>query len=319
MKESGKNISKPEISSITPSIVSIYGKNHALLTGHNLSDVIRVRIQVDMDCTPRESPVWNNTGVNLTFHIPSVDRKGVVKVCVVLPDGSCHGNTEITYRSSPSCTAVTPSSSWMSGNRKITLMGSHLEFVEGVIHSHTMQDVRLPRNSNSQNLIYDTPAAENTKGTFTSNVFLKTANETLTCSISIAYHPDPEFISFTSTRMRNGVHMINIKKMADKLEITPAELTVWGVQDEKHYLCNMEAKSIHNEIDVFICEIQSTSDTEFQHLLIKYGDKTVGLGPPSLLHQVLLTLRILMIPFVTIALVIICWWQKKLAAEMNKF
>ncbi|XP_053170200.1 plexin-C1-like [Scomber japonicus] len=210
MEESGMNISKPEISSITPSVVSFYGKNHALLTGHNLSDVIRVRIQADMDCTPRESPVWNNTGVNLTFHIPSADRKGMVKVCVVLPDGSCQGNTEITYRSSPSCTAVTPSSSWMSGNRKITLSGSHLEFVEGVIHSHTMQDVRLPRNSNSQNLIYDTPAAENTKGTFTSNVFLKIANETLTCSTSIAYHPDPEFISFTSTR-RNDVHTITVK------------------------------------------------------------------------------------------------------------
>ncbi|CAK6959864.1 Hypothetical predicted protein [Scomber scombrus] len=312
------NISKPEISSITPSIVSFYGKNHALLTGHNLNDVTRVRIQADMDCTPRESPVWNNTGVNLTFHIPSADSKGVVKVCVVLPDGSCHGNTKITYRSSPSCTAVTPSSSWMSGNRKITLTGSHLEFVEGVIHSHAMGDVRLPRNSNSQNLIYDTPAAENTKGTFTSNVFLKIANETLTCSTSITYHPDPEFISYTSTRSRNDVHMITVKKMADKLEMTPAELTVWGIQDEKHYLCNMEAKSTHNETDVFICEIQSTSDTEFQHLLIKYGDKTVGLGPPSLLHQVLLTLRILLIPCVTVALVIICWWQKKLTAEMNK-
>lgn len=37
-----------------------------------------------------------------------------------------------------------------SGKRKITLIGSHLDFVEGVIHSHARQEVRLPRNSNFQ-------------------------------------------------------------------------------------------------------------------------------------------------------------------------
>ncbi|XP_067437510.1 plexin-C1-like isoform X3 [Thunnus thynnus] len=257
MVESGMNPSKPEISSITPSVVSFYGRDRAVLSGHNLSDVTRVRIQADVDCTPRESPVLNNRGVNLTFHIPSTDKKGAVKVCVVLPDGSCHANAEITYRSLPSCTAVTPSSSWISGKRKITLMGSYLEFVEGVVHSHALQEVILPRNSNSQ-------------------------------------------------------------KTADKLKMTTAELSVWGVREGKHYFCNMKTKENHNEIDVFICEIQSTSNTKFQHLLIKYGDKTVRLGPPSSSHQVLLTLCLLLIPCIIVVLVIICWWKKKLSAEMNK-
>lgn len=62
-------------------------------------------------CVCVRSPVWNNTGVRLTFHAPSAD-KGSVKVCVVLPDGGCHGNAKITYRSSPSCTAITPNSTW---------------------------------------------------------------------------------------------------------------------------------------------------------------------------------------------------------------
>ncbi|XP_067437509.1 plexin-C1-like isoform X2 [Thunnus thynnus] len=318
MVESGMNPSKPEISSITPSVVSFYGRDRAVLSGHNLSDVTRVRIQADVDCTPRESPVLNNRGVNLTFHIPSTDKKGAVKVCVVLPDGSCHANAEITYRSLPSCTAVTPSSSWISGKRKITLMGSYLEFVEGVVHSHALQEVILPRNSNSQNLTYDTPAAENTQEVFTSNVFMKVANETVTCSTSITYYPDPEFTSFTSTRTGNNEHMINIEKTADKLKMTTAELSVWGVREGKHYFCNMKTKENHNEIDVFICEIQSTSNTKFQHLLIKYGDKTVRLGPPSSSHQVLLTLCLLLIPCIIVVLVIICWWKKKLSAEMNK-
>ncbi|XP_008296173.1 plexin-C1 [Stegastes partitus] len=146
----GKNFSRPEISSITPSVVSFHGRNHATLSGRNLREVSGVRIQGDLDCTPQESPVWNNTGTSLTFHIPSTDIKGVVKVCVLLPDGSCHGNTKITYRSAPSCTDIKPSSTWISGKRKITLMGSHLEFVEGIVHSHAPQEVRLPTDSSNE-------------------------------------------------------------------------------------------------------------------------------------------------------------------------
>ncbi|XP_035536930.1 plexin-C1-like [Morone saxatilis] len=149
MMESGMTFSRPEISSITPSVVSFYGRNRAMLSGSNLSDVTRVRIQAK-DCTPKESPVWNNSGMNLMFHIPPADIKGVVKVCVVLPDGSCHGNSKITYRSLPSCTNITPSSTWISGKRRITLTGSHLEFVEGVVHSHALQEVRPPRNHTHQ-------------------------------------------------------------------------------------------------------------------------------------------------------------------------
>ncbi|XP_051248763.1 plexin-C1 [Dicentrarchus labrax] len=316
-EESGMNFSRPEISSISPSVVSFYGRNYAMLSGRNLAAVTRVRIQADMDCTPQETPVWSNTGVDLTFHIPRTDNKGVVIVCVVLPDGSCHGNAKITYRSLPSCTNITPSSTWISGKRKITVIGSHLEFVEGVLHSHALHEVRLPRNNTSQNLIYDTPAAGNYRESFTSSVFLKVANETLDCSTTITYYPDPEFTSFTSTRTGDDVR-ITIEKKADKLEMTLGELSVWGVQEGEQFPCIMEAKKTSNETDLFICEIQGTPDVEFQHLTIKYGDKTVRLGPPSLLHQILLILRILLIPCIPVVLVIICRWQKKLTAEMNK-
>ncbi|XP_073337242.1 plexin-C1-like [Pagrus major] len=312
--ESGMNFSKPEISSITPSVVSFYGRNHAVLSGYDLNDVTRVRIKAQ-DCTQQESQVLNNNGVNLTFHIPSADIKGVVKVCVVLPDGSCHGNATINYRSLPSCTNIVPCSSWFSGKRKITLMGSHLEFVEGVVHSHGLQEVRPPRHSDFQNLIYDTPAAKNS-GIFTSRVILKLANETLACSTTITYYPDPEFISFTLRRTGDSVR-ITLQKKADKLDMTVAELSVWGVQDGKQYPCIVQDKETSDMSDFFICEIQRTPDAQVQHLVITFGDKTVTLGPPSSVHQVLLTLRILLIPCVIFVLVFICLWQKKLTVEMK--
>lgn len=319
MMESGMNFSRPEISSITPSVVSFYGRNHALLSGRNLGGVTRVRIQADLDCTARESPVWNNTGVNLTFHIPSAENKGMVKVCVLLSDGSCHGNTTIAYRSAPSCTAVTPSSTWVSGKRKLTLMGFHMEFVEGVIHSHAPQDVRLPSNSSYQNLIYDTPAAGNTPGIFTSTLSLKVANETLACSTNITYYPDPEFNSFTSTKTRDSV-LINIQKKADKLEITTTELLVWGVCEKKQYPCIIKTKQTSNETD-FFCEIQSAPDATFHQLMIMYGDKTKELTKESSLYlYLLMLLAILLVPCIIVVVVIVYRSkQKKLAAKMNKF
>nr|XP_046234682.1 plexin-C1 isoform X2 [Scatophagus argus] len=317
MMESRMNVSGPEIFSISPSVVSFYGRNHAVLSGRNLHSVTRVRIQGDMDCKPQELNVWSNTGVNLTFHIPRADSKGVVKVCVLLADGSCHGNAKITYQSSPSCTYIAPSSTWASGKRKITLVGSHLEFVEGIIHSPAWQEVSLPRNNNYQNLTYDTPAM-GTVENFKSNVFLKVANETLICPMTITYYPEPEFTSFATTRTGDDVR-ITIQKMADKLNMTIAELSVLGIHEGKPYPCIMEAKETSNETDSFICEIQMTPHAEFQQLKIIYGDKTVTLTLKSSSLFLLMLLVLLLIPCI-IGLVVIIYRRKQqqLTAQMNK-
>ncbi|XP_041834106.1 plexin-C1-like [Melanotaenia boesemani] len=295
--EAGMNFSRPEISSIEPSAVSFYGRNHALLSGHNLHSVTGVRIQADMDCSPRESPVWNNTGVTLTFHIPSTDIKGLVKVCLLLPDGSCHSNAIITYKSSPVCSSVTPSSSWRSGKRKMTLSGAHLEFVEGVIHSHNPQKVVIPRNSSYQYLIYETPAAESTVSHSTLSV--KVANQTLACS-SITYYPDPVFTNFTSVSTGDHVR-VTIQKEPDNLEITAAELSVWGVHEETHHPCVGILKASNN---TFTCDIKQGGNTKFQQLQIKFGDETITHKSSSLL-LLLALLTLVVIPVIIIVTVIV--------------
>ncbi|XP_026182128.1 plexin-C1 isoform X2 [Mastacembelus armatus] len=310
--ESGIGFPRPEVSSITPSVVSFYGRNHAVLSGHNLSDVTRVRIQAA--CTAQESPVWNNTGVSLTFHVPSADNKGEVTVCAVLPDGSCHGNAKLTYQSSPSCTKIEPSSSWVSGKRRITVMGSHLEFVEGLVHGHAPQQVSPPRNTSSESLTYDTPAAQHTQEV--STVSVKVANETLACSTKITYHPDPEFTHFTSTKKGDNVHII-IEKKADKLNMTTAELSVWGVLQEKQYPCILEAKETNNKTEIYICAIHQVPDVKLQHLIIKYGDKTEKLQNAS--SPLLVMLLLLLIPcIVVVVLIFYRGQQKQLTAKMNR-
>ncbi|XP_074553927.1 plexin-C1 [Halichoeres trimaculatus] len=319
--ESTMNFSKPEISSITPSVVSFYGRNHAVLSGRNLSSVTGVRIQAKQDCPSQESPVWNNTGDRLTFHIPRAENKGVVKVCVLLPDGSCHGSFKITYRSAPSCMNITPSSSWISGKRKLTITGFQLEFVEAIKHSTAQQEVRVPGNFGNQdlhNLTYDSPAAENVHGTFSSTLSLKVANESLPCS-TITYHPDPEFTSFTATKKGNDV-LITIQKKADKLGMTLKELSVSGIYEDRKYPCILEEKETTDnaKTEFFTCEIQRTDITQFQELKIKYGDETVTIEADSNLILWFL-LVLLLIPCIIVAVIIIYRSkQKKLTAKMNK-
>ncbi|XP_053270608.1 plexin-C1 [Pleuronectes platessa] len=313
---SGIKFSMPEISSIYPGVVSFYGRNHAVLYGRNLSDVTRVRMQSHTECKAQESPVWNNTGTNLTFHIPSAESKGVVKVCALLPDGSCHGSSTITYQSSPSCSAIVPNSTWLSGKRKLTIIGSHLDFVEGVTQSHAPQEVRLPQNRTYQNLTYETVAAVNAQGPFPSTVFLKVANETLPCTPTITVYPEPKFISFKSIIVGDYLR-ITIEKKADKLEMMKTELLVWGVLGEECFNCTMTTKESHKETDMFACEIQNTRVAEFQHLMIKYGDETVIFQRKSSFPFIRLLL-VLLIPCIIITVVMLYRSKrKKLPAEMN--
>ncbi|XP_061523373.1 plexin-C1 isoform X3 [Phycodurus eques] len=311
------NVSKPEIYSISPGAVSFYGHNRAVLLGSNLGHVTGVRIQIDEDCAPRESPVWNNTGVSLEFHIPAIRGKGTVRACAVLPDGGCHGDAAIAYTSAPSCAAVTPSSTWSSGKRTITLAGSNLDAVDGVSHGHALQEVSLPADRSFRNLTYQTPAAASTRSVFSSDIYLKVANETLACWQSIAYHPDPQFTGFTATRRGDDVR-VAVQKSADRLEMTVKEVSASGVYGGEEYPCVTEAKDAGDSADFFVCKIRSAPDVNFRQLKVFYGDKTVTLRNTS--HPfALMWLVVLAIPCIVVAVALIYRrQQKQLTVKMNK-
>ncbi|XP_042073781.1 uncharacterized protein LOC102313876 isoform X2 [Haplochromis burtoni] len=195
-------------------------------------------------------------------------------------------------------------------------MGSHLDLVEGVVHSHAKHDVKLPIDSSYQSLSYDTPEAESTLMISSSTVFLKAANETLACSLNITYHPEPEFTSFTAIRTGNNVR-ITLKKKSDKLEMSKDELSVWGVQDTQEYGCILEAKETSKETDSFSCEIKGLPNTRFQKLKIKYGDKTVSLSNPPP-HSVFPIVLSLLIPGILAVLLAIYLWRKS-RSDRNGF
>ncbi|KAM9824544.1 plexin-C1-like [Neosynchiropus ocellatus] len=307
--ESGTSSSKPKITSVSPETVSFYGKNHAVLSGHNLGQVTKGRIQFELDCAPQEFAVLSRTETSLVFHIPPADQKGVVNICVVLPDGSCHGEAEVTYVSAPTCSSIMPNSSWISGKRNITLSGSYLDMVDGIVHSETPQEIIFPVASTYQNLKYETPAV---KAEATVSVSLKVANQTLACPHNIIYYPNPVFTSFTSTEKGDDLS-ITIQKKADRLEMTAAELSVWGVLNGEEYPCVLISGE---SSDFFTCEIKNTMKV-FQAIKIMYGDTTVTLEQAS--SSYLVIRLVLLLPIVVIVIVVIVYKrkQKKLTLQMN--
>ncbi|KAJ8006824.1 hypothetical protein DPEC_G00111230 [Dallia pectoralis] len=313
----GMNYSEPEIISIEPSVLSVHGRNHALMTGKNLDDVVRIQMQRGIACIPNESPVWNHTGSNLTFHIPS-DDKGSVSVCAVLPDGRCLGEAIVTYRSSPTCTGLSPANTWASGNRKTFVLGSHLEFVEGVVHPNAAQIITT--NYSSKKLWYHTPPyGVGEVLPITINVFLRVANQTLPCSSQLTYHHDPQFTSFTATRTGNDLR-ITIEKNADNFNITISEISVWGVLQENQYVeCVMEVIKTSNDTEFIICRIKNTPNINILSLEIKMGNFVKKLEPKTTSFPLVILVPVAIIIIISVIVVRFFYVkQRKMAAQINQ-
>ncbi|XDV25071.1 hypothetical protein PO909_029053, partial [Leuciscus waleckii] len=189
---------KPEILSLEPNKVSFHGRNNILLRGKNLESVTKIHFQGDLECIPKESPVFDRSSDTLRFHIPPSGTKGTVKVCVVTPDDRCHGNSIITYSSQPSCTGIQPTVSWRSGGRKIDVQGSNMESVESVIVRPSNKELQTQYSRSSGDVWFHSPRYY---GSGLLSLLLKVVNSTIDCGY-LSYEPDPEF-TFTTLQVAN--------------------------------------------------------------------------------------------------------------------
>ncbi|XP_030210859.1 plexin-C1 isoform X3 [Gadus morhua] len=276
--------SLPEIFNITPSEMSFYGKNNAVLTGRNLGHVIGVRLQGHLDCSAKEASVRLNTGASLTFHIPAGD-KGRVEVCLLLPDGGCHGNALLTYRSAPVCASISPHSTWASGKRRMNITVSNLKFVDEVIHSHT----------DERSLQFESLAAD--RDPFSSSVTLRVANHTLACP--------------------NAIHhlRLTIEKKSDELQMAPEDLRGKGAQGGEDYDCVITKIERSNGTDIITCVIKISIDAEITAVKIMYGSQTKVLTHFDYLKLLLLLLVVPLI--VGTGVGVYCWQKRSLTARMN--
>ncbi|XP_030210849.1 plexin-C1 isoform X1 [Gadus morhua] len=302
--------SLPEIFNITPSEMSFYGKNNAVLTGRNLGHVIGVRLQGHLDCSAKEASVRRNTGASLTFHIPAGD-KGRVEVCLLLPDGGCHGNASLTYLSAPVCASISPDTTWASGKRRMNITVSNLKFVNEVIHSHTDERVTFSESSD-QSLQFESLAAD--RDPFSSTVTLRVANHTLACPTAIRYLPEPQFTDFISAPAADHLRL-TIEKKSDELQMAPEDLRVKGVQGGEDYDCVITKIERSSGTDFITCVIQISSDAEITAVKIMYGSQTKVLTHFDYLKLLLLLLVVPLI--VGTGVGVYCWQKRSLTARMN--
>ncbi|KAK2892729.1 hypothetical protein Q8A67_012717 [Cirrhinus molitorella] len=241
---------KPEILSLKPNKASFHGRNNVLLTGRNLESIIKIRLRGDLDCIPKESPVFDRSSDTLGFHIPPSETKGTVKVCVVTPDDRCHGNSIITYSSQPSCTGIQPTVTWSSGGREIHVQGSNMELVDSFSLPFN-KVLKTQYNTSSEDVWFHSPLYDGS-GPF--KLSMNVGNTTVDCVNHFFYKPDPEFIGFTTIHVANDLQ-VNIQKNADMLNLSMNEVTVTGVHGDQQYQCVLEKI----ESNAIICKIKGES------------------------------------------------------------
>ncbi|XP_042597012.1 plexin-C1-like [Cyprinus carpio] len=271
---------KPAILSLEPNKVSFHGRNNVLLRGRNLESVTKIRIQGDLDCIPKESPVFDRSSDTLRFHIPHSGTKGTVKVCVVTPDARCHGNTIITYGSQPSCTGIHPTVSWSSGGRKIHVQGSNLELVESVTVFPSNEVLKTQYNTSSGDVWF---LSHRYDGSGQFSLKLNVGNSTVDCVDYLSYQPDPKFIRFTTFPVANDLQ-VNIQKKADMLNLSMTDLNINHQHTDQQYPCVLERV----ESNAIICTIKGESGAVPAYsLTIGIGDTFVlGMGESTeSLHQ----------------------------------
>ncbi|RXN17779.1 plexin-C1-like protein [Labeo rohita] len=260
---------EPEILTLEPNKVSFHGRNNVLLRGRNLENVNKIRIQGDLDCISKESPVFDRSSDTLRFHIPPSATKGTVKVCVVTPDNRCHGNSIITYSSQPSCTGIQPTVTWSSGGRKIHIQGSNLELVESVTVLPTNKVLKTQYSTSSEDVWFHSPPYDGS-GQF--KLSMNVGNTTVDCVDYFLYWPDPEFIRFITFLVANDLQ-VNIQKKTDMLNLRMNEVNVTGLQGDQQYQCVLQII----ESNAIICKIKGESGavTAVDSLTIGIGDTYV--------------------------------------------
>ncbi|XP_062373565.1 plexin-D1-like [Sardina pilchardus] len=293
---------------MTPDEVSIHGRNHAVIKGRNLESVTKVHFQGKMDCNPKESPVLSHSKNSsshefLTFRIPSRAVKGTVRVCLLMVDGQCHGNVKLTYDTPPICNHLEPNTTWASGGREIMLNGSNLKFVEKVKHKDQPEEFTLKRKK--ETLVYFTPAGVlDSAGSRQVSVELLVGNTSVTCREELTYLPDPQFTSFTTTRMGKDMSVI-IQKNSDPLELKVSEIQVQAMPAEVPHPCVIDR--IEDSTSV-LCVIENQPDISIDSLKITVGNFSFNLQKSqNLLYVTVISIGMLAI----CALVCYFYFKKK--------
>nr|XP_009938455.1 PREDICTED: plexin-C1 [Opisthocomus hoazin] len=243
------------IHSIEPLWISTLGKSEITVKGENFTHASGIKLILTgiTGCKPdiiKVRNVLNDT--QMTFALPPT-RKEAKSICIQANGRKCSPPMTLHYVSLPSCSGITPNTSWISGGRKITTIGRNFNVVDSVIISDDQRSnltvSRCPGNGSEYH--YLTPSLSHATEGKVVDMMLKVETTFIPC-VKLHYHPDPVFINYqlhteldpdlelkiyVSLKVINYNSLFKIKEN-DNLNISKTEVEVYllymnGAQTKK--------------------------------------------------------------------------------------
>ncbi|NWR32848.1 PLXC1 protein, partial [Tachuris rubrigastra] len=229
------------IQSIEPLWISTLGKSEITVKGENFTRASGIKLILTgiTGCKPdviKVRNVLNDT--QMTFALPPT-RKEAKSICIQANGKKCSPPMTLHYVSLPSCSRITPNTSWISGGRKITTVGRNFNVVDSVIISDDQRSnltvSRCPGNASEYH--YLTPSLSHATEGKVVDMMLKVDTTFIPC-VKLHYHPDPVFINYQLHTELDPDLELKIYKENDNLNISKTEVEVYlsymtGAQTKK--------------------------------------------------------------------------------------
>ncbi|NXK89263.1 PLXC1 protein, partial [Formicarius rufipectus] len=229
------------IQSIEPLWISTLGKSEITVKGENFTRASGIKLILTgiTGCKPdviKVRNVLNDT--QMTFALPPT-RKEAKSICIQANEKKCSPPMTLHYVSLPSCSKITPNTSWISGGRKITTTGRNFNVVDSVIISDDQRsNFTVPRcPGNASEYHYLTPSLSHATEGKVVDMMLKVDTTFIPC-VKLHYHPDPVFINYQLHTELDPDLELKIYKENDNLNISKTEVEVYlsymsGAQTKK--------------------------------------------------------------------------------------
>ncbi|XP_009082132.1 PREDICTED: plexin-C1, partial [Acanthisitta chloris] len=229
------------IQSIEPLWISTLGKSEITVKGENFTHASDIKLILTgiTGCKPDVIKVRNVLNdIQMTFALPPT-RKEAKSICIQANGKKCSPPMTLHYVSLPSCSRITPNTSWISGGRRITTTGRNFNVVDSVIISDDQRSnltvSRCPGNASEYH--YLTPSLSHATEGKVVDMMLKVETTFIPC-VKLHYHPDPVFINYQLHTELDPDLELKIYKENDNLNISKTEVEVYlsymmGAQTKK--------------------------------------------------------------------------------------
>ncbi|XP_010123417.1 PREDICTED: plexin-C1 [Chlamydotis macqueenii] len=318
------------IHSIEPLWISTLGKSEITVKGENFTQASGIKLILTgiTGCKPdiiKVRNVLNDT--QMTFTLPPT-RKEAKSICIQANGKKCSPPMTLHYVSLPSCFGITPNTSWISGGRKITMIGRNFNVVDSVIISDDQRSnltvSRCPGNESEYH--YLTPSLSHATEGKVVDMMLKVETTFILC-YKLHYRPDPVFINYQLHTELDPDLELKIYKENDNLNISKTEIEVYlsymnGAQTKKIWF-NVQNITKKPDRSTILCKFkrEGTDKIDFStvKVFVKLGNFEHEVKPTSsYIYLYVLILLPIVVGVVIAAFIVTRYKSKELTRKQSQ-